>query len=232
MEENYTVYIHISPNNKYYVGITKISVKRRWNNGHGYIHNSYFYRAIKKHGWGNFQHEIIAEHLTKDEACNFEQVLIAKLNSRNPKNGYNILPGGETGTLGMKCSDETRKKISEKLKGNKLSADTRAKISKSNLGHKCSESTKRKISLANSHPKSQETKNKISKSKIGQGAKPIIQYDLDMNFIKEWNCAFDAYKELNFKSKSSIANVLSGRCKQTHGFIFKYKYEYDFKEEF
>ena len=80
-ERIYTVYVHISPNNKYYVGITKQSVKRRWHNGTAYRKNTYFYSAIQKYGWDNFQHEIIAEHLTKDEACDFEITLIAALKS-------------------------------------------------------------------------------------------------------------------------------------------------------
>lgn len=46
---NYTVYMHIAPNNKIYIGITSKKPKYRWNNGTGYINNDYFTRAIKKY---------------------------------------------------------------------------------------------------------------------------------------------------------------------------------------
>ena len=52
LENNsYTVYVHISPNNKYYVGITRqANPKNRWSYGNGYYHNHHFYSAIKKYG--------------------------------------------------------------------------------------------------------------------------------------------------------------------------------------
>ena len=84
------VYIHINKiNNKKYVGQTKQIPKKRWANGEGYKGCSYFYNAICKYGWNNFDHEIIASHLTSDEADNFEKLLINKLDLTNPNNGYN-----------------------------------------------------------------------------------------------------------------------------------------------
>lgn len=46
---NYTVYIHITPNNKYYVGITSKDVNIRWRNGNGYSNNSHFFNTINKY---------------------------------------------------------------------------------------------------------------------------------------------------------------------------------------
>ena len=60
-DNKWTVYIHISPSNKYYVGITSQKPKDRWHGGSGYKKNDHFYRVIKKYGWDNFQHVIIAE---------------------------------------------------------------------------------------------------------------------------------------------------------------------------
>lgn len=92
----WTVYIHISPSNKCYVGITSKKPKDRWGkNGNGYKYNTHFYRAIEKYGWDNFQHEIIAEHLTKDEACCLEKSIIKSLSLNNPLYGYNKTLGGE-----------------------------------------------------------------------------------------------------------------------------------------
>lgn len=67
-KNNYTVYVHITPNNKRYVGITSTKVEKRWVNGNGYKSQKYFYRAIEKYGWDNIQHEIITENLSEHMA--------------------------------------------------------------------------------------------------------------------------------------------------------------------
>jgi len=51
---------------------------------------------------------------------------------------------------------------------------------------------------------------------------PIIQYDKNNNFIKEWISATQASKKLNL-TRSSITAVCRGRLKSTGGFIWKYK---------
>ena len=85
----WTVYAHIAPNGKMYVGITSREPEKRWEYGWGYRTSSHFFRAIKKYGWNNFQHEIIASGLTEDEAKNMEILLINKLDLTNPCKGYN-----------------------------------------------------------------------------------------------------------------------------------------------
>ena len=116
----WTVYVHIIPKtiteydyDKYYVGITKLPIQKRWKGkGFGY-RNQLFYKAIKKYGWDNIEHHIIAEHLTEYEAKEFEKALIKVLrcNARKDGYGYNITDGGD-GFLGIIVSEETRKKHS------------------------------------------------------------------------------------------------------------------------
>lgn len=48
---------------------------------------------------------------------------------------------------------------------------------------------------------------------------PILQYDLDGNFIREWSSANDVGREI----QSNIVRCLKGRCKSAYGFIWKYK---------
>ena len=98
IKNNYTVYMHESPSGKKYVGITKTSLKKRWNYGYGYEHNPYFWRAIQKYGWGNITHKIIADGLSKEEACKIEIDLIRELKLTDPKYGYNIRQGGDLPT--------------------------------------------------------------------------------------------------------------------------------------
>lgn len=127
----WTVYIHIVPKeisgydwDKYYIGITSQKPELRWGkNGLRYInHHQYFKNAIIKYGWDNIQHEIFAEYLTKEEACNMEMLLIQKLQSNNKLYGYNVTSGGE-GTCGLEpvnkgklMSEEQKEKLSNAIK--------------------------------------------------------------------------------------------------------------------
>ena len=49
--------------------------------------------------------------------------------------------------------------------------------------------------------------------------KPILQYDLNGNFIKEWPSATDVGKEAN----DNICKCLKGKTKTAYGFVWKYK---------
>jgi len=116
---NYKVYVHTNKiNNKKYVGITKQPVKRRWQSGNGY-HNrgktNYFWNAIQKYGWNNFEHTILEEHLTHKEANEKERYYIALFNSNNADYGYNLTLGGD-GFLGQKRPEKTKLKISNTIK--------------------------------------------------------------------------------------------------------------------
>ena len=52
--------------------------------------------------------------------------------------------------------------------------------------------------------------------------KPILQYDLEGNFIKEWDYIRQASTYLNI-NPSGISNNLSGKQKFAFGYIWKYK---------
>lgn len=92
--KKYTIYIHISPSNKIYIGQT-CNITKRWSSfGENYKTCPYFYNAIKKYGWNNFKHIIVKENLSKEEANKLEIELIKKYNSTDPNKGYNILGGG------------------------------------------------------------------------------------------------------------------------------------------
>jgi len=57
---NWSVYVHINKiNNKKYVG-QSVNLKARWeSNGYYYRDSPYFYAAIQKYGWDNFEHIIL-----------------------------------------------------------------------------------------------------------------------------------------------------------------------------
>ena len=116
--------MHITPNNKRYVGITSQKPNRRWRNGNGYKENQYFTNAINKYGWNNIQHIIVRCGLSLEEALVAEKSLIKHYKSADRKYGYNITTGGDISGIPLRgklnpnygrqkvISDETKKKIS------------------------------------------------------------------------------------------------------------------------
>lgn len=161
----YCVYMHTNKiNNKIYIGQTCQSVHRRWRNGDGYKDNPYFYNAIQKYGWDNFEHEIIASNLTVEEANKFESVLIEKLDTMNPSKGYNLQSGGANFTV----SELTRQKLSEAGKNRVVSDETKQKLSISKIGDKNPMYGKRgSLNPIYGKPRSEEHKKNLSLSHKG-----------------------------------------------------------------
>lgn len=72
----------------------------RWgSNGWNYRGETYFWNAIKKYGWNNFEHIIIEDHILLELLNEKEKFYIAQYHSyiQDPlyKGGYNLTPGGE-----------------------------------------------------------------------------------------------------------------------------------------
>lgn len=243
-DKNYCVYVHTSPSGKKYVGQTCRDPEKRWGkNGIHYLQkkkNKYqhpaFANAILKYGWENFEHEVIASNLTKEEADNFEKLLIKELNTMDFKYGYNCMSGGSNGTP----SEETRKRQSEAQKGEKshrygkhLTEEMKKRLSEAHKGKVFSEDTRKNMSKAKSgenHPlygthRSEETKRKI---RDGQKKHKVIQYSLQVELIKVWDCMTDAGKELGIDI-SNILKCCKGKRPHAGGFIWR-DYE-DIKEE-
>lgn len=127
MNKNYIVYKHTAPNGKIYIGQTgQKNPKRRWQNGEGYKPNAHFYNAIKKYGWDNFEHVIVADGLTKEEADWLEKFLIDYYETTDRNKGYNNTSGGD-GSFEM--TDEVKQKMSEAKLGVKKSDEHRKHMS-------------------------------------------------------------------------------------------------------
>lgn len=97
IKNNYCIYIHTNKiNGKIYVGMTCQKPLKRWGQrGQNYKECPYFWSAIQKYGWQNFEHIIIKDNLTREQALELEVNTIAERNSRNAKYGYNISVGGD-----------------------------------------------------------------------------------------------------------------------------------------
>lgn len=107
----------------------------------------------------------------------------------------------------LNLSEEGRKSLSESSKNRKISIETRQKISKSKignkngLGHKISEEHKQKLILVSS--------------------KTVYQYDLQMNFIKEWKSSAFAGRELGING-NCISKCCRKDLKTYKNFIWSY----------
>lgn len=96
-QPTYFIYLHINKINlKVYVGQTCQSPQRRWRNGKSYStnQNTHFANAIRKYGFDNFEHIILEEGLTKNQADFYESMYIREYDSTNRLKGYNQTSGG------------------------------------------------------------------------------------------------------------------------------------------
>lgn len=221
-ERSYTVYKHVAPDGRVYVGITKNNPVKRWQGGTGYKGNTYFTRTIKKYGWENFQHVIVADHLTEDEAKAMEIELIAKHKSNERKHGFNISSGGES-KKGTTISEWQKKRISEASKGRIVSEKTRRKLSEATLKEWSNPQHVLHMRELNRGEKNPQYGTKRTDSeRLRRGAKPVLQYDLDGNFIAEYISCHVASEKTN-TSRDVITKCCQGVFKQGKGFIWKYK---------
>jgi hypothetical protein len=126
---------------------------------------------------------------------------------------------------GIFYSDETKLKISKKLKGKSKPNGFGEKVSKSLLGYKRTEQNKINISKAlKGKSKSQSTKIKMSLNSKDKNNKPVIQYDKQMKYINEFKSLTDAGLFIGKpKGIGDITACCRGKAKTAYGYIWKYK---------
>lgn len=126
----YCVYVHTNLiNGKMYVGLSKNADERWRGNGKNYWESPKFWNAIKKYGWENFDHEIIASNLTREEACNMERLLIKKLKTQDDRFGYNINEGGDAFTPDENARKKLRVLAHNRFAGVPFNQEHKEKIS-------------------------------------------------------------------------------------------------------
>lgn len=119
-EKKYSIYCHICPNGKRYVGMTSDELKVRFGNGNHYSRKTRFGMAIQKFGWKNITSEILETELSFEEACEKEKYYISLYKTTQEEFGYNMAAGGNIKVvIGRTLSENTRKKISNSNKGQK-----------------------------------------------------------------------------------------------------------------
>lgn len=95
MARNHVVYKHTLNNDgRVYIGQTWRTSIRWADDGALYKTCPRFWAAIQKYGWQSFNHEIVFDNLSKEEADIVERVLIKHYDSTNPEKGFNTTYGG------------------------------------------------------------------------------------------------------------------------------------------
>lgn len=112
-------------NGKKYVGKTVLDnlnsyfATKRWQAAHGNRGNMPVVAAIAKYGWDKFSIAVVAKVSDSDLLNVLERVWIKDLGTRDPKVGYNVQEGGNSGRTGVKTSEATKLKIGAANKGRK-----------------------------------------------------------------------------------------------------------------
>lgn len=251
MSRDYSVYKHTTPSGKVYIGITRKAVKDRWLNGRGYD-GQVFGIAVKKYGWENIKHEVVASGLTEQEASAKERWLISFYDATNPMHGYNKTTGGEKHfTLTPDVIEKTsgannaraRAILQYDLKGNyvaryetlteaAIAYNTQpAHISGCANGDRIS--TQKHIWLFEDDPELEEKlRDKVWQKAHGGGmwskgnhqAKKIAQYTKDGKYVTTYGSIADAARAVgvHYSTISGCVNTKKVRCKSAGGYIWKF----------
>ena len=219
-------------NKKAYIGSSN-DILSRWKyshknllfkNKHG---NEHLQRAWNKYGKDNFSFFILYK-CYEDKLLDWEQFFIDRFQSADRRFGYNIIPKADRSEV----SEETKKKISLIKMGHKVTNETKNKIGIANskikpdwVKRKFSEARKKLYKNGYIHPClgkkiPEERRIKIMKAMI----KPVLMFDKNGNFIKEYNSIKEAIVETKIMG-NTIVNHCKGRIKNIKKFTWKYKYE-------
>lgn len=231
--------------NKKYIGLS-IDIYRRRN-----IHfrllknnkhiNDHLQNSYNLYGKDSFKFYIIEQCKTKDKLAKREIYYIKKYKTSNRKYGYNNTSGGD-GVRNL--SEESREKISISesidnvvqidMDGNVVNIFRNSRVASDflkigrddkNINMCCNKKYGRRTScgfywmyekdyLQNGFNK-EDYKNLLTN-------KPILQYDIDNNFIAEYESARECERQTGIGYKM-ISRVCQGKRPHTHGFVFKFK---------
>lgn len=140
-QQEWSVYAHIlKADGRKYIGQTN-NISARWKPS-AYKNSVKFYNAIMLYGWDAFEHIVLEENLTLEQANEREEYYIALYNT--VENGFNLLSGG----MNRLASQETKNKMSQTRKGIPKSDAHKEAIAKALKGKKKSAEAIRNNQLA------------------------------------------------------------------------------------
>lgn len=220
-ERTYFIYKYTFPNGKVYIGQT-------------YKGSGRFGKPMKYRGmfvgkamlkYPNYKKEIL-EFCSKEDVDNREKYYIELYDSTNRYKGYNREYGGN---LHKQLTDDLRKELSRvhtDLQVTEIEQYTLDGVFVKRWKSIKEASTELHISREsiskNIHGKTKSAKGfvwKLVEIYSPYNKRPVSQYDLKGNHIKDWACIAEAEKELGLKN---IINALNGRNRTAGRFQWKY----------
>ena len=231
------IYKITNPNGKVYIGKSIDIEKRYYQYKKGHAKNqTALYRSLKKYGWDSHKVEVLKE-CTEDQLNTLEKYYINYYDS--VENGLNLTYGGDGG----RKSDITKQRISKSMMGERGPYNVINPVYQYDLDGNFIEEWKNpktivdfmNLSRGAIHEVIDTDKTirgyrftSIKKEKLSpttkweKNKKPILEYDLKNNFIKEWSCANEASKSLNIAIQH-ITACCRGERKKTFNRKFTYK---------
>ena len=211
-------------NNKRYIGSSKDLAARKKQHFRGSQSNPHMQCAMRKYGKENFVFNVL-EYVCESDLLSVEQFYIDTLNPE-----YNIcrVAGNR---LGVPVSDQTKGKISEKLRGRVVSEATREKLRTAHTGKKASPETIEKLVTSHTGKTlTKEQKQKIGDAHRGRKHSDDSKAKMSKNRSKGqvrcvsngviYDSVKDAANKLNL-NLMSIYYALSKDDKSVHGFVFE-----------
>ena len=207
---NISIYRHIFPNGKVYIGQTCRKPEYRWNNGRGYKNSPFIFNAINKYGWDNIEHQILFSNLDQLNADIIEEDLIYYY--KQIGKSYNLANGGSV-NRGWKMSDEAKEKLRILSTGRTHSDEAKEKIRLSKLGEK---------NPSYGKSPSKETREKISKAMKGKGTKRVKQIDPESGeVVKIWDSQIEVCEF--YKGNHGLISDAIKRNSLTKGYYWKFE---------
>ena len=202
---NWKVYCYTSPSGKKYIGITGRSLDdRAGKDGYNYIKDNFsFGKAIQKYGWGNFTREILEDNLSEKDAKFLESYYINFFNSY--KNGYNETFGGDG------CQKADYDLIIKLWNEGKTIREIK---DSTGYGRPALKAAFDAAGISGSD----RIKRQAGKYHIAT----IYQYNLEGEYLKEYNSISEAENNTNI-SHSNIVACLKGRRNTAGGYRWSYE---------
>jgi group I intron endonuclease len=183
------IYKITNPKGKIYIGQSiNIDNRKIQYERYGCKNQTLLNNSIKKYGWSTHVFEIIEECTLEylDEKETYWKIFFNSV-----ENGLNFSYYDNSPMRGRKHSLTSKIKIGNSRRGKTHTLKTKKKMSKNSgqRGVPRSEHQKNQIRKAN-------TGRKLGPETINKMSTPILQYDIDGKFIKEWSSISSARKKL------------------------------------